>query len=46
MKRFLQTTLHPEWYHGHDKKPPFFEGTGRNGGLEVGGDIPRLLSLR
>ena len=19
-------TLHPSWYHGHDEKPPFFEG--------------------
>ena len=26
MTQFLQTTLHPEWYHGHRKRPPFFEG--------------------
>lgn len=24
--RTIQTTLHPDRYHGHDKKPPFFEG--------------------
>lgn len=24
--RYLQTTLHPAWYHGHGKEPPFFEG--------------------
>jgi tocopherol cyclase len=24
--RFLRSTLHPAAYHGHDKKPPFFEG--------------------
>jgi hypothetical protein len=23
---FLRQTLHPSWYHGHDAKPPFFEG--------------------
>jgi hypothetical protein len=22
----LQRVLHPEWYHGHRKRPPFFEG--------------------
>ena len=26
MFNFLRTTLHPERYHGHGKKPPFFEG--------------------
>lgn len=26
MIRFLRTTLRPEAYHGHGKKPPFFEG--------------------
>jgi tocopherol cyclase len=26
MRRFLKTTLHPEWYHGHHRKPPLFEG--------------------
>ena len=24
--RYLQRVLHPDWYHGHHKKPPFFEG--------------------
>jgi hypothetical protein len=23
---FIQSTLHPDLYHGHGKKPPFFEG--------------------
>lgn len=26
MRRYLYTTLHPDIYHGHNKKPPFFEG--------------------
>ncbi len=26
MANFIQTTLHPAWYHGCNKKPPFFEG--------------------
>jgi hypothetical protein len=26
MQRYLQTTLHPERYHGHAARPPFFEG--------------------
>jgi hypothetical protein len=26
MRRFIYNTLHPEIYHGHDKRPPFFEG--------------------
>ncbi len=26
MIRFLRSTLHPAAYHGHGKKPPFFEG--------------------
>lgn len=26
MRRFIYTTLHPDIYHGHGKKPPFFEG--------------------
>ncbi|NWF68866.1 MAG: hypothetical protein HXY40_07260 [Chloroflexi bacterium] len=26
MKRFIHTTLHPEVYHGHGKRPPYFEG--------------------
>lgn len=26
MLRFLRTTLNPALYHGHGKKPPFFEG--------------------
>ncbi len=26
MGQFLKTTLHPSQYHGHGKKPPFFEG--------------------
>lgn len=26
MRRFIYQTLHPEIYHGHRKKPPFFEG--------------------
>jgi hypothetical protein len=26
MANFLQRTLHPAWYHGHEKRPPFFEG--------------------
>ena len=26
MANYVQRVLHPEWYHGHDKKAPFFEG--------------------
>lgn len=26
MKRWIYETLHPEIYHGHDRRPPFFEG--------------------
>jgi hypothetical protein len=26
MHRIIYETLHPEIYHGHDRKPPFFEG--------------------
>lgn len=26
MSYFIDTTLHPGMYHGHGKKPPFFEG--------------------
>ena len=26
MIRFLRSALHPAAYHGHGKKPPFFEG--------------------
>ncbi len=26
MKQFWQTTMNPSWYHGHGRKPPFFEG--------------------
>jgi hypothetical protein len=26
MPNYIQTTLHPERYHGHGKRPPFFEG--------------------
>jgi tocopherol cyclase len=26
LPRFLRTALHPARYHGHGKKPPFFEG--------------------
>lgn len=26
VKQFLQTTLNPAWYHGHQQRPPFFEG--------------------
>ncbi len=26
MSRFVQATLHPERYHGHGRRPPFFEG--------------------
>ncbi len=26
MANFIQSTLHPAWYHGYGKKPPFFEG--------------------
>ncbi len=26
MRRFIYSTLHPENYHGHGEKPPFFEG--------------------
>ncbi|MCS6834978.1 MAG: tocopherol cyclase family protein [Anaerolineae bacterium] len=23
---FIRTVLHPAWYHGHGRRPPFFEG--------------------
>ena len=26
MKRYLERVRHPEWYHGHHRKPPYFEG--------------------
>ena len=26
IKRWLYETLHPEIYHGHNRRPPFFEG--------------------
>jgi tocopherol cyclase len=26
MKRWIYETLHPEIYHGHQRRPPFFEG--------------------
>ncbi|MFN8373981.1 MAG: tocopherol cyclase family protein [Anaerolineae bacterium] len=26
MRKYIHTTLHPEVYHGHDKRPPYFEG--------------------
>jgi hypothetical protein len=26
MPSYLQRALHPDWYHGHGRKPPFFEG--------------------
>ena len=26
MKRWIYETLHPEIYHGHDRRPPYFEG--------------------
>ena len=26
MIRFIRSTLHPAAYHGHGKRPPFFEG--------------------
>jgi hypothetical protein len=26
LKRYIDTTLHPERYHGHGKRAPFFEG--------------------
>jgi hypothetical protein len=26
MRRWIYETLHPEIYHGHDRRPPFFEG--------------------
>lgn len=26
MPNFIQKVMHPEWYHGHGKQPPFFEG--------------------
>lgn len=26
MPNFIDRVMHPAWYHGHDKKPPFFEG--------------------
>jgi len=26
MRRYIYDTLHPEIYHGHNKKPPYFEG--------------------
>ena len=45
MTSLLEATLHPAWYHGHRTKPPYFyKGTGHSAGLEVAGDIARLLS--
>lgn len=26
MPNFITRTLNPDWYHGHNSKPPFFEG--------------------
>jgi hypothetical protein len=26
MSSFVRRVMHPAWYHGHRKKPPFFEG--------------------
>jgi tocopherol cyclase len=26
LTQWIDATLHPEWYHGHHKRPPFFEG--------------------
>jgi tocopherol cyclase len=26
MLNYVRRVLHPDWYHGHGKKPPFFEG--------------------
>ena len=26
LRYFIETTIHPERFHGHNKKPPFFEG--------------------
>ncbi|HSH01778.1 MAG TPA: tocopherol cyclase family protein [Anaerolineae bacterium] len=26
MRRYIYNTLHPEIYHGHNRRPPFFEG--------------------
>ena len=26
LTRWFDLTLHPQWYHGGDKRPPFFEG--------------------
>ena len=26
VRQFIHSTLHPDTYHGHGKKPPFFEG--------------------
>jgi tocopherol cyclase len=26
MTNYVTRVLHPDWYHGHGKKPPFFEG--------------------
>lgn len=26
MPSYIQRALHPEWYHGHNRTPPFFEG--------------------
>ena len=26
LRYFIETTLHPERFHGHNKNPPFFEG--------------------
>jgi hypothetical protein len=26
MTRWLRTTMHPDWYQGHNRKPPYFEG--------------------
>ncbi len=26
MSNFIERTMNPAWYHGHNKRPPFFEG--------------------
>lgn len=26
MHNYIQRVMHPDWYHGHNKQPPFFEG--------------------
>lgn len=26
MRQFIRTTMHPAMYHGHNRRPPFFEG--------------------